>query len=108
MPFEWIIYRAVIAVVVALVALYGLWRVVRSRARLWRRVLVAVALVALVAAAGQTLVRSRRLHANVSAPAKYYGKQVPSFTFRLVSDDALRELAETRGKVVLINFWATW
>ena len=30
------------------------------------------------------------------------------FTFRLVSDDSQHALTDYRGKVVLLNFWATW
>jgi len=36
------------------------------------------------------------------------GEQVPDFTFRLASDDSEHQLAEFRGKVVLVNLWATW
>jgi thiol-disulfide isomerase/thioredoxin len=36
------------------------------------------------------------------------GEQVPDFRFRLVSDDSEHQLAEFRGKVVLVNLWATW
>jgi len=36
------------------------------------------------------------------------GEQVPDFRFRLASDDSEHQLAEFRGKVVLVNLWATW
>jgi thiol-disulfide isomerase/thioredoxin len=36
------------------------------------------------------------------------GEQVQDFRFRLVSDDSEHQLAEFRGKVVLVNLWATW
>lgn len=108
MPFEWLTYARVIAVILGLAAVFGLWRIFRSKARLWRRLLGGVALVALVAASAGTLIVSRVLDSNIGGPAVYRGKQVPAFPFRLVNDDASRDLAETRGKVVLINFWATW
>ena len=44
---------------------------------------------------------AQRLHRGV-------GNQVPDFRFRLVSDDSEHQLAEFRGKVVLVNLWATW
>lgn len=48
------------------------------------------------------LVRTaERLHRGI-------GEQVPDFRFRLVSDDSEHQLAEFRGKVVLVNLWATW
>ena len=44
---------------------------------------------------------AERLHRGI-------GEQAPDFKFRLVSDDSEHELAEFRGKVVLVNLWATW
>jgi thiol-disulfide isomerase/thioredoxin len=36
------------------------------------------------------------------------GKPVPDFQFQLASDDSVHQLAEFRGRVVLVNIWATW
>lgn len=36
------------------------------------------------------------------------GKPAENFSFRLVSSDARRSLNTYDGKVVLVNFWATW
>lgn len=33
---------------------------------------------------------------------------VPSFSFRLVNHESERQLKEDRGRVVLLNLWATW
>ncbi len=35
-------------------------------------------------------------------------RRVGDFTFRLVSDDSVHHLSEYAGKVVVLNFWATW
>ena len=35
-------------------------------------------------------------------------KIAPEFEFKLVADESTRSLADYRGKVVLLNLWATW
>jgi thiol-disulfide isomerase/thioredoxin len=35
-------------------------------------------------------------------------KNAPDFAFKLVADDSPRSLANYRGKVVVLNLWATW
>jgi len=35
-------------------------------------------------------------------------KIAPEFEFKLVADESLRSLADYRGKVVVLNLWATW
>ena len=66
--------------------------------------LVGLSVVGIVVTHGplSPLVRTaQRLHRGV-------GERVPDFGFRLVSDDSEHQLAEFRGKVVLVNLWATW
>jgi len=36
------------------------------------------------------------------------GKQFPDVQFKLVSDGSSHQLQEYKGRVVVINFWATW
>jgi thiol-disulfide isomerase/thioredoxin len=36
------------------------------------------------------------------------GKDAPDFTFRMVSDNSYHKISDYHGKVVLLNFWATW
>lgn len=43
----------------------------------------------------------------VAANAKLIGQQAPDFTLKSDQGDN-KKLSEYRGKVVLINFWATW
>ncbi len=35
-------------------------------------------------------------------------KPAPLFNFRLLADDSEKTLADYKGKVVLLNYWATW
>lgn len=35
-------------------------------------------------------------------------KNAPDFAFKLVADDSPRSLADYRGKVIVLNLWATW
>lgn len=48
-----------------------------------------------------SLAEARRLAAGVGQPA-------PDFVFHEVGTGAPRQLSELRGKVVLVNVWATW
>ena len=43
-----------------------------------------------------------------SESAARVGEQVPDFGWQSVSDDEPVELADFRGKVVVLDFWATW
>jgi peroxiredoxin len=45
--------------------------------------------------------------ASIAAAATAVGSPAPDFTLRVLDGPNLR-LQEQRGKVVLVNFWATW
>jgi cytochrome c biogenesis protein CcmG/thiol:disulfide interchange protein DsbE len=47
----------------------------------------------------------RATYHNVAATE---GQAAPDFTFTLVSSREKRQLADYRGKIVLLNIWATW
>ncbi|UCE86612.1 MAG: TlpA family protein disulfide reductase [Deltaproteobacteria bacterium] len=36
------------------------------------------------------------------------GATAPSFTLKRVGDDSFVSLSDARGRIVLVNFWATW
>ncbi len=35
-------------------------------------------------------------------------EQAPNFAFRMIEDNAVAELDQFKGQVILVNFWATW
>jgi thiol-disulfide isomerase/thioredoxin len=41
-------------------------------------------------------------------PAMLLGQAAPELKYRVVGDGSLRALSASKGKVVLLNFWATW
>src|SRR5689334_20641431 len=72
----------------------------RGQERWFRRALAAFCLIAAVPLAAGSFVSSRILRAMASRTER--------FSFRLVSDGTPRELSDYAGKVVVLNFWATW
>lgn len=44
----------------------------------------------------------------LGAPFARAGQTVTPFAFKLVADDAPKNLADYKGQVVLLNYWATW
>lgn len=93
-------------------SLLGFWRLSRRRPASWpvrlgRVFLICVALVAVLGfwallgpLAGQ-MADIRDVYGKV-------GRKAPDLAFRQVADDAPRRLSELRGRVVLLNLWATW
>src|SRR5208337_327673 len=73
-------------------------RAPRTVARAFRRVLLAVLLGVLVAPAASH---------GAPAPDNLLNKKAPGFVLTDLSGQSLT-LARFRGKVVLLNFWATW
>jgi cytochrome c biogenesis protein CcmG/thiol:disulfide interchange protein DsbE len=71
----------------------------RPRPR-WGRVLVWTAVIALLAVLFLGLLRTQEGSASV-------GQRAPDFTFTTFEGEQF-SLADLRGKVVLINFWASW
>lgn len=97
-------------------ALLGVWLLGRGRRFLvparWRGRLASMALLALglvsaillYGVAGPmapTLAQVRQVQHVVSRPA-------PEVRYRAVADDSPHRLSELRGKVVVLNLWATW
>jgi cytochrome c biogenesis protein CcmG, thiol:disulfide interchange protein DsbE len=71
-------------------------------------VLVAVSVVAISAGLWQLRVNHQALAAE-SAPAAVAGTGQAAANFRLMAVDGKQvQLSDLRGKVVLLNFWATW
>jgi len=50
----------------------------------------------------------RQQQPEIVQPPGVVGRPAPELAFRLVDTDELRTLADYRGKVILLNLWATW
>jgi len=72
----------------------------KGKKRWFRRALAASCLIAAVPLAAGSFVSSRILRAMATRTER--------FSFHLVSDGTPRELSDYAGKVVVLNFWATW
>ncbi len=102
-----------IAAGLLVLALAGVWRLGRAwKLRRWPGRLAAVLLVLLsvISVLGLYLLLgplSSQLAEGRAVYAKV-GQEAPDLAFRQVSDDAPRRLHDLRGKVVLLNMWATW
>lgn len=106
---------SVLSLFVAL-ALAGIWRLGRGHRFLvptgWRRRLCSVFLTITAALLGLGLYGLL----GPAAPGlqvmrlidQTVGKPVPDLAFRSVSDDSQVHLSDFKGKVVLLNLWATW
>jgi len=103
-------------VLLTAISLWRLWSIYRKEPpvarpkRLWRLVrspsfwLLHFSLVTLYLIKIQMAPMSRSL-ATLTATR---GQPVPQMTFRGVADDVSHDLNEFKGKVVLLNLWATW
>ena len=76
-------------------------RRIGSLLSLWVLSLCIVVLVVAFGPMSPLVNSSLRLRHNVGGPA-------PDIAFRLVQDGSLHHLRDLRGRVVLINLWATW
>lgn len=101
--FAFLLERGTLVFPVLAMALLGLALFLvtrRGRFRWWRRCVAALcALLIVPCGLGFHFVRS------VSSALAH---RVGDFTFRLVSDDSVHHLSDYAGKVVVLNFWATW
>ena len=105
-----------IAAGLLLLSVAGIWRLGRGRRLLiparWPGRLGAVLLLLLAVISGLGLFLllgplSWQMTEGRGVFAKV-GQEAPDLTFRQVSDDAPRRLRDLRGKVVVLNMWATW
>jgi thiol-disulfide isomerase/thioredoxin len=67
----------------------------------WGRRIVAGLCVALIVPCALAFYFTRSVNAALA-------RRVGHFSFRLVSDDSEHRLSEYAGKMVVLNFWATW
>jgi thiol-disulfide isomerase/thioredoxin len=88
------------ALALLLVALALFLRRSRGRFRPWLRG-AAVLCVALVIPCAYAFHFTRTVHSALV-------RRVGDFSFRLVSDGTERRLSDYAGRVVVLNFWATW
>src|SRR5215468_12519154 len=83
----------------------------RSKQSMLQKILSAAGclLAALIAYESYGFLRWAETKVNPLKPVfRDANKVAPEFDFRLVADDSPRSLADYRGKVVVLNLWATW
>ena len=103
-----------IAAALLVLSIAGIWRLVRARklrsARGPGLAAVPLILLALVAGCGLFLLLGPLSGPMAEGRAVYakVGQEAPDLAFRQVSDDAQQRLRDLRGKVVVLNMWATW
>jgi len=84
---------------------------IRSKQSMLQKILSAAGclLAALIAYESYGFLRWAETKVNPLKPVfRDANKVAPEFDFRLVADDSPRSLADYRGKVVVLNLWATW
>jgi len=96
---------------IVLSALAILFIVTRAQRTLPRKLLSLVACLTAVFVAYQSIgfLRWATTKVNPLKPVFRDANQIaPEFEFKLVADESPRSLADYRGKVVVLNLWATW
>src|SRR5205085_607537 len=81
-----------------LMSAISLWLHARGR---WSRRLLAILCALLIAPCGAGFLLSRSIHAALA-------RRAGQLSFRLLEGGQPRTLADYQGRVVVLNFWATW
>src|SRR5215831_17943644 len=98
-------------IAIVLSALVILFIATRTKRTLARKLLSLAACLVAVFVAYQSIgfLRWATTKVNPLKPVfRDANKIAPEFEFKLVADDSPRSLADYRGKVVVLNLWATW
>ena len=70
-------------------------------------VLICLLLVSALAFSKVTRMKPR-ISEVISSLEALHNKPAPSFHFNLLADDSQKNISDYQGKVVLLNYWATW
>jgi len=71
------------------------------------KLIVAVATIGLLLGIGSSLYKNGNIKANTSETTSHSLSSLPEFSYPDLQDNQ-RSSAEWRGKIVVLNFWATW
>lgn len=102
----------VVLIVIAAIALVAIWRLWRWHGKKWVRVfgLTTAAWFCCSSVAGLIIAYGPMspLVTNAQRLQVAIGEPLPDISFRMVQDGSIHRLSEFKGRVVLINLWATW
>ncbi|MEH6535946.1 MAG: TlpA disulfide reductase family protein [Psychroserpens sp.] len=73
---------------------------------------IAIILIFLILICGMAFTKVTRMKPRVSvvlnALEVLHNKPAPSFDFNLLADDSKKNISDYKGKIILLNYWATW
>jgi len=105
-----------ITVTIILVAVFLLYRLVKNNKYYLPKGFIAysitIVLAFLILVSGMAFAKVTRMKPRISvvmnAIEVLHNKPAPPFNFYLLANDSKKNISDYKGKIVLLNYWATW